>query len=83
MWLKQEEKHGVKAAEATRVELYAQIPPIEKMDASLSTLTACEWVISDTNSIFLNKECTQNIYYFARQYNICILYNDRKLLWWM
>lgn len=32
----------MKASEATRVELFAQIPPIEKMDASLSTLAACE-----------------------------------------
>jgi len=38
----QEEKHGQKAADATRVELFAQIPPVEKMDAALSTLIACE-----------------------------------------
>eukprot|EP00794_Sanderia_malayensis_P020426 gene20426-22439_t len=39
---KWEEKNGMKAAEAKEVKLYAQMPPIEKMDASLSTLTACE-----------------------------------------
>jgi len=38
----QEEKHGQKAPDATRVDLFAQIPPIEKMDAALSTLVACE-----------------------------------------
>jgi len=26
------------------VKLYQQLPPIEKMDASLSTLTSCEYV---------------------------------------
>jgi len=31
-----------KAAECKEVKLYQQLPPIEKMDASLSTLTACE-----------------------------------------
>ena len=30
-----------KAAEAKAVKLYAQYPPIEKMDASLSTLSNC------------------------------------------
>jgi len=38
----QEEKHGQKAADVTRVELFAQIPPIEKMDAALSSLVTCE-----------------------------------------
>jgi len=38
----QEEKHGQKSADATRVELFAQIPPIEKMDPALGTLVACE-----------------------------------------
>ena len=28
--------------EAKEVQLYMQLPPIEKMDASLSTLAACE-----------------------------------------
>ena len=32
----------MKASEAKEVKLYAQMPPIEKMDASLSTLSACE-----------------------------------------
>lgn len=31
--------------EATVVKLYMQIPPIEKMDPTLSTLSKCEWVI--------------------------------------
>lgn len=38
----QEEKSGEKANEAKAIKLYGQIPPIEKMDASLSTLTNCE-----------------------------------------
>ncbi|KAI0219106.1 Dynein light chain 1, axonemal [Lamellibrachia satsuma] len=48
---KWEEKNGMKASEATRVELFAQIPPIEKMDASLSTLAACERLSLSTNCI--------------------------------
>uniref|UniRef100_A0A5K4F343 Uncharacterized protein n=1 Tax=Schistosoma mansoni TaxID=6183 RepID=A0A5K4F343_SCHMA len=43
---KWEEKTGQKASEATEVKLYGQYPPIEKMDASLSTLTMCEYEIS-------------------------------------
>lgn len=49
--LKWEEKHGQKAADATRVELLAQIPPIEKMDAALSTLVACDRLSLSTNCI--------------------------------
>ncbi|KAK2191940.1 hypothetical protein NP493_42g08059 [Ridgeia piscesae] len=48
---KWEEKNGMKPSEATRVELFAQIPPIEKMDASLSTLAACERLSLSTNCI--------------------------------
>jgi hypothetical protein len=32
---------GQPAAEAERVELYGQCPPIERMDASLGALKAC------------------------------------------
>jgi len=46
-----EEKNGQKASEASRVDLYAQLPPIEKMDASLSTLTNCERLSLSTNCI--------------------------------
>ena len=38
----QEEKNQQKAAEAKEVKLNGQFPPIEKMDASLSTLVNCE-----------------------------------------
>ncbi|XP_065063800.1 dynein axonemal light chain 1-like [Rhopilema esculentum] len=48
---KWEEKNGMKASEATEVRLYAQMPPIEKMDASLSTLSACEKLSLSTNCI--------------------------------
>ncbi|MEE6492587.1 hypothetical protein FKM82_016610 [Ascaphus truei] len=48
---KWEEKAGLKAAEAKEVKLYAQIPPIEKMDASLSTLVNCEKLSLSTNCI--------------------------------
>ncbi|KAM4663832.1 acyl-coenzyme A thioesterase 3 isoform 3-T3 [Discoglossus pictus] len=48
---KWEEKNGQKAAEAKEVKLYAQIPPIEKMDASLSTLVNCEKLSLSTNCI--------------------------------
>ncbi|CAH8649563.1 unnamed protein product [Heterobilharzia americana] len=48
---KWEEKTGLKASEATEVKLYAQYPPIEKTDASLSTLTMCEKLSLSTNCI--------------------------------
>ena len=38
----QAEKTGQDPKEATEVDLYMQLPPIEKMDASLSTIEACE-----------------------------------------
>lgn len=46
-----EEKTGQKASEATEVKLCAQLPPIEKMDASLSTLVNCEKLSLSTNCI--------------------------------
>ncbi|XP_077994462.1 dynein axonemal light chain 1-like [Glandiceps talaboti] len=46
-----EEKKGQKASEALEVKLYMQSPPIEKMDASLSTLTMCEHLALSTNCI--------------------------------
>ncbi|XP_060795467.1 dynein axonemal light chain 1-like [Neoarius graeffei] len=48
---KWEAKSGEKAADAKEVKLYGQIPPIEKMDASLSTLTNCEKLSLSTNCI--------------------------------
>mmetsp|Transcript_6289 Transcript_6289/g.11996 ORF Transcript_6289/g.11996 Transcript_6289/m.11996 type:complete len:198 (-) Transcript_6289:456-1049(-) len=41
----------VKATEAEKVELYGQVPPIEKMDATLSTLKACKHLSLSTNNI--------------------------------
>ena len=38
----QEDKEKSKASESKAVMLYGQIPPVEKMDASLSTLVNCE-----------------------------------------
>uniref|UniRef100_A0A8C3RP77 Dynein axonemal light chain 1 n=1 Tax=Chelydra serpentina TaxID=8475 RepID=A0A8C3RP77_CHESE len=46
-----EEKNGQKASEAKEVKLYAQVPPVEKMDASLSTLGNCEKLSLSTNCI--------------------------------
>lgn len=46
-----EEKVGKKASECTEVKLCAQLPSIEKMDASLSTLVACEKLSLSTNQI--------------------------------
>uniref|UniRef100_A0A452GXU9 Dynein axonemal light chain 1 n=1 Tax=Gopherus agassizii TaxID=38772 RepID=A0A452GXU9_9SAUR len=46
-----EERNGQKASEAKEVKLYAQIPPVEKMDASLSTLGNCEKLSLSTNCI--------------------------------
>jgi len=41
----------VKVCDAKEVKLTFQIPPIEKMDASLSTLTACQKLSLSTNCI--------------------------------
>nr|XP_042116417.1 dynein axonemal light chain 1 [Peromyscus maniculatus bairdii] len=46
-----EEKTGQRPSEAKEIKLYAQIPPIEKMDASLSTLGNCEKLSLSTNCI--------------------------------
>ncbi|XP_038193261.1 dynein light chain 1, axonemal isoform X1 [Arvicola amphibius] len=46
-----EEKTGQRPSEAREIKLYAQIPPIEKMDASLSTLACCEKLSLSTNCI--------------------------------
>ncbi|XP_034531824.1 dynein light chain 1, axonemal [Notolabrus celidotus] len=48
---KWEEKSGEKGSEATAIKLYAQVPPIEKMDSALSTLTKCEKLSLSTNCI--------------------------------
>lgn len=48
---KWEEKNGCKAAESCEVKLFAQYPPVEKMDASLSTLSCCEKLSLSTNCI--------------------------------
>ncbi|ESO86211.1 hypothetical protein LOTGIDRAFT_204565 [Lottia gigantea] len=48
---KWEEKNGAKASESKEVKLFGQIPPVEKMDASLSTLAQCEVLSLSTNSI--------------------------------
>ncbi|CAL9687306.1 unnamed protein product [Knipowitschia caucasica] len=48
---KWEERTGEKASEAKAVKLYAQVPPIEKMDAALSTLSKCEKLSLSTNCI--------------------------------
>ncbi|XP_031561683.1 dynein light chain 1, axonemal-like [Actinia tenebrosa] len=48
---KWEKDNETKAGEAKEIKLYAQYPPIEKMDASLSTLTNCEKLSLSTNCI--------------------------------
>ncbi|GFR96805.1 dynein light chain 1, axonemal [Elysia marginata] len=45
-----EEKNG-KASDCKEVKLTGMYPPIEKMDASLSTLTSCERLSLSTNAI--------------------------------
>lgn len=45
-----EEKNG-KASECKEVKLTGVYPPIEKMDASLSTLTSCQQLSLSTNAI--------------------------------
>ncbi|GIL45615.1 hypothetical protein Vafri_2814 [Volvox africanus] len=46
-----EERKGIAATEAEKVELHGMIPPIEKMDATLSTLKACKHLALSTNNI--------------------------------
>ncbi|KAM4724814.1 dynein axonemal light chain 1 isoform 2-T2 [Anableps anableps] len=48
---KWEEKTGEKANEAKEIKLYGQIPPIDKMDSGLSSLTCCEKLSLATNCI--------------------------------
>ncbi|CAF1078993.1 unnamed protein product [Adineta steineri] len=48
---KWEEKTQQKPNESKEVLLYGQFPPIDKMDASISTLTACEKLSLSTNMI--------------------------------
>lgn len=45
------EKNGVNPVETKHVKLYFQCPPIEKMDATLSTLSACEHLSLSSNNI--------------------------------
>jgi dynein light chain 1, axonemal len=46
-----EEKNGKKAEDEEVVKLYAQLPPIEKMDDSLNTLKACKHLSLSTNAV--------------------------------
>jgi len=46
-----EVKSGEKAVDAKAVKLYAQIPPIQKLDNSLNQLVCCEQLSLSTNSI--------------------------------
>lgn len=46
-----EDSKAVVAAEQGKVELFGQCPPIEKMDATLSTLKACVHLALSTNNI--------------------------------
>uniref|UniRef100_G3PIL9 Dynein axonemal light chain 1 n=1 Tax=Gasterosteus aculeatus aculeatus TaxID=481459 RepID=G3PIL9_GASAC len=48
---KLEEKSGEKVSESKAIKLYGQVPPIEKMDSSLSILTNCEKLSMSTNCI--------------------------------
>eukprot|EP00696_Hemimastix_kukwesjijk_P011808 gnl/Hemi2/24811_TR8341_c0_g1_i1.p1 gnl/Hemi2/24811_TR8341_c0_g1~~gnl/Hemi2/24811_TR8341_c0_g1_i1.p1 ORF type:complete len:210 (+),score=70.69 gnl/Hemi2/24811_TR8341_c0_g1_i1:69-698(+) len=46
-----EQKNGVSATESEKVTLYFQNPPLDKMDASLGTLTKCRHLALSTNQI--------------------------------
>jgi len=46
-----ETEKNVKATDEEKVLLFAQVPPIEKMDATLSTLKACKHLSLSTNNI--------------------------------
>jgi len=48
---KWEADSGTKASESEEIKLIAQIPPVEKMDASLSTLGSCSRLSLSTNCI--------------------------------
>lgn len=62
-----EEKTGQKPSDAREIKLYAQIPPIEKMDASLSTLANCELKMNNSSSsqswgkLSLSTNCIEKI----------------------
>eukprot|EP00163_Fabomonas_tropica_P029729 TRINITY_DN648_c1_g1_i2.p1 TRINITY_DN648_c1_g1~~TRINITY_DN648_c1_g1_i2.p1 ORF type:complete len:153 (-),score=3.63 TRINITY_DN648_c1_g1_i2:60-518(-) len=49
--LSQEEKSGLKASETDHVKLYGMLPPIEKMDATLNTLSHVRHLSLSTNAI--------------------------------
>jgi len=46
-----EEKYGISASQAEEVHLYGQIPPIQRMDNSVSILVSCKKLSLSTNSI--------------------------------
>eukprot|EP00163_Fabomonas_tropica_P029728 TRINITY_DN648_c1_g1_i1.p1 TRINITY_DN648_c1_g1~~TRINITY_DN648_c1_g1_i1.p1 ORF type:complete len:197 (-),score=68.73 TRINITY_DN648_c1_g1_i1:788-1378(-) len=46
-----EEKSGLKASETDHVKLYGMLPPIEKMDATLNTLSHVRHLSLSTNAI--------------------------------
>ena len=46
-----EEKTSQKPSAAREIKLYAQIPPVEKMDISLSTHSNCEKLSLTTNCV--------------------------------
>ncbi|GAB5573010.1 dynein axonemal light chain 1 [Prionailurus iriomotensis] len=73
-----EEKTSQKPSEAKEIKLYAQIPPIEKMDASLSTLANCEKLSLSTNCI----EKIANLNGLIKLENIVFRKKQHKELKW-
>lgn len=46
-----EEKYNTSASQAEEVYLYGQVPPIQKLDASINTLVNCKKLSLSTNAI--------------------------------
>lgn len=68
-----EERKGVIATEVEKVELNGSVPPIEKMDATLSTLKACKHLALSTN-------CIEKISSLSGMDNLKILSLGRNLI---
>lgn len=79
-WFFQEEKTECKASESKEVKLYGQLPPIEKMDASLSTLSCCEWVANSVHNSCLSIMPWPGILQVARNV-LCVVKQPHSALW--
>jgi dynein light chain 1 len=66
------EKTGQKPDEATEIALFAQYPPIDKMDASVNTLVACRKLSLSTNAI----EKITNLNGLSVSISLCVCFTN-------